>query len=64
MFWREGWKVIVSRKEHIIVDREYRRRLNASLDEYLNWYLTDKGFLHSIDWMGIPTRKMITDVWV
>lgn len=64
VFWREGWKAIISRKENIIVDREYRRRLKASLGEYLNWYLTDKGFLHSIDWMGIPTRKMITDVWV
>lgn len=54
----------MARNEHIISDSEYQPRLQASLGEYLNWYLTDKGFLHSIDWMGIPTRKMITDVWV
>lgn len=54
----------MARKENIISDSEYQPRLQASLGEYLNWYLSDKGFLHSIDWMGIPTRKMITDVWV
>ncbi len=60
----EGWRAIVSLKRPTIIDREYRRRLSASLGEYLNWYLTDKGFLHSVDWMGIPTRKVITDMWI
>ena len=48
----------------MINDKEYVKRFDCSLGEYINWYLTDKSFLHSIDWMGVPTRKMITDVWV
>lgn len=64
MFWDAGWEAIATRKENIIRDVEYQPRLRATLGEYLNWYLTDKAFLHSIDWMGIPTRKMISDVWV
>lgn len=64
LFWNSGCTAILTRNVHIIGDPEYRPRLGASLGEYLNWYLTDKGFLHSIDWMGIPTRKMITDMWV
>jgi len=64
LFWSAGWTAIASRKEYLITDPEYRNRFKSSLGEYLNWYLTDKGFLHSIDWMGIPTRKMVTDIWV
>lgn len=48
----------------MISDKQYQPRMAATLGEYLNWYLTDKAFLHSIDWMGIPTRKMLTDIWV
>lgn len=55
---------MAGRKERIIHDAEYEPRLRATLGEYLNWYFADKSFLHSIDWMGIPTRKMVTDVWV
>ncbi len=63
-FWEAGWAAVGGRKESIIRDAGYEPRLRATLGEYLNWYFTDKGFLHSIDWMGIPTRKLVTDVWV
>ncbi len=63
-FYAAGWQAILSKKETIIHDRKYKDRLQSTLGDYLNWYLTDKSFLHSIDWMGIPTRKMITDIWV
>ena len=48
----------------LVRDPDYALRLRASLGEYLNWYFSDKAFLHSIDWMGIPTRKLVTDLWV
>lgn len=63
-FWKVGWQALLAREEGMIQDREYKERLQPTLGEYLNWYFSDKSFLHSIDWMGIPTRKMITDVWV
>ncbi len=52
------------RADPLVRDPEYAPRLRASLGEYLNWYFSDKAFLHSIDWMGIPTRKLVTDMWV
>lgn len=64
LFWKAGWLALLARGGGVIQDKEYKDRLQATLGEYLNWYFTDKSFLHSIDWMGIPTRKMITDVWV
>jgi cephalosporin hydroxylase len=64
-FWEAGWAAVAMRKQGgIIHDAQYEPRMRATLGEYLNWYLTDKGFLHSIDWMGIPTRKMLSDIWV
>jgi cephalosporin hydroxylase len=64
LFWSAGWEAVAGQGEHIIHDADYEPRLRATLGEYLNWYFTAKSFLHSIDWMGIPTRKMVTDVWV
>lgn len=64
LFWDAGWAAVATRSEHMIRDGEYEPRLRATLGEYLNWYFTDKSFLHSIDWMGIPTRKLVTDVWI
>jgi cephalosporin hydroxylase len=62
--WDAGWQALLARGEGVIQDDEYKDRLQSTLGEYLNWYFTDKSFLHSIDWMGIPTRKLVTDVWV
>lgn len=65
LFWSAGWEALARNDDaQIIHDRQYQPRLKATLGEYLNWYLTDKAFLHSIDWMGIPTRKMLSDIWV
>jgi cephalosporin hydroxylase len=64
LFWKAGWQAIVSLQSPVIQDKEYKVRLQSTLGEYLHWYFTDKSFLHSIDWMGIPTRKLVTDVWV
>ncbi|HCY14482.1 MAG: hypothetical protein A2Z93_08530 [Curvibacter sp. GWA2_64_110] len=64
LFWTAGWQALLSRQDAVIKDDEYKDRLQSTLGEYLHWYFTDKSFLHSIDWMGIPTRKLVTDVWV
>lgn len=64
LFWKSGWVAVAGERESIISDVEYEPRMRASIGEYLNWYFTDKAFLHSIDWMGIPTRKLVTDMWV
>ena len=64
-FYDAGLQAILSKKRKgIILDPAYKARLDSTLGDYLNWYLTDKSFLHSIHWMGIPTRKMLTDIWV
>jgi len=48
----------------VIRDKKYVKRLSTDLGGYMNWYFASKGFLQSIDWMGIPTRKMPTDMWI
>jgi cephalosporin hydroxylase len=63
-FMQAGWQAVVTNRDGMIHDKEYKDRLQSTLGDYLNWYFTNKSFLHSIDWMGIPTRKMITDVWI
>lgn len=63
-FWAAGWRALDAREDALIHDKDYEPRLRATLGEYLNWYFSDKAFLHSIDWMGIPTRKLVTDMWV
>lgn len=63
-FCSGGWQAVLAKNENVILDKEYKGKMQRTLGEYLSWYLTDKSFLHSIDWMGIPTRKMLTDIWV
>jgi cephalosporin hydroxylase len=62
--WGLVMESIASSEDSLIRDRVYKKRLSASLGTYLNWHLTDKRFLHSIDWMGIPARKLIFDLWI
>lgn len=59
-----GWQAVAGREQGVICDAEYAERLRFTLGEYLNWYFSDKAFLHSLTWMGIPTRKLVTDVWI
>ncbi|MGE3771226.1 MAG: CmcI family methyltransferase [Bdellovibrionales bacterium] len=59
-----GGLAAVSKSKSLIEDPQYRDRWAATLGEYADWYFCDKSFLHSIHWMGVPTRKMIFDIWV
>ena len=51
-------------KTNLVIDPDYRERWSASIAEYAHWYFTDKRLLHSISWLGVPTRKMLADLWV
>lgn len=64
LFYRSGWLAIAARQNNAIIEKEYQKRFQPTLGEYINWYFTDKSFLHHIKWMGIPTRKMVPDMWV
>lgn len=48
----------------LIKDPDYRERWSSSIAEYVHWYFADKRMMHSISWLGIPTRKMLPDMWV
>ncbi|WP_018411137.1 CmcI family methyltransferase [Methyloversatilis thermotolerans] len=48
----------------LVIDREYRERWSSSIADYAHWYYADKRLLHSISWLGVPTRKMLADLWV
>lgn len=61
---KKGAQIISHQHESLIKDKWYKDRLDVDLSTYLNWYFTSKGFLHSIDWMGIPTRKIPMDLWI
>ncbi len=64
LFLQAGWQAVLARDTGVISDPDYAQRLRFTLGEYLNWYFSDKAFLHSLTWMGIPTRKLVTDVWI
>ena len=59
-----GLESVLREKTPVITDLVYQNRMSTELGEYLDWYFSSKGFLHSIDWMGIPTRKIPMDMWV
>lgn len=59
-----GILAIANDNPPLIKDKRYVNRLSTELGEYLHWYFSSKGFLQSIDWMGIPSRKMPTDMWI
>lgn len=48
----------------LMSDPEYRARWSPSIAEYVHWYFADKRMMHSISWLGVPTRKMLPDMWV
>ncbi len=51
-------------KDTLVIDPEYRERWSSSIADYAHWYYADKRLLHSISWLGVPTRKMLADLWV
>jgi len=42
----------------------YASRWSASIKDYVAWYFAYKPVLHSVTWMGVPTRKFVTDLWI
>lgn len=42
----------------------YASRWAPSIQDYVAWYFSYKPILHSVSWMGVPTRKFVTDLWI
>lgn len=59
-----GLEAVLKEKKPAITDLAYQNLMSYELGEYLEWYFSSKGFLHSIDWMGIPARKIPMDMWI
>ena len=57
--WREFFF-----RNPLVLNKEYNKRWNQSLPQYIWNYFHNKSFLKSITWMGIPVRKSIFDLWV
>lgn len=63
-FCRGGVEAVMQSKHPAVADPLYSQLLNQPLYQYLWDYYHKKELLHSIHWMGIPTLKIVSDLWV